>query len=88
MSKTNPDLTLKRSLVSGRQKHFTVRNDELADKFVPFNHAGCQCGFPEIDVHGYFNLRDYPYLSHIHLIAQEFDGQMYVWSVYAGVVAL
>ena len=69
-------------------KHFTVKIEALADEFEPFNHAGCSCEFPRLRVDEYVNLKDYPYLNHIHLIVYEFDDEMYVWSVYCGIVAL
>ena len=76
------------SLIVGEMMHFIVKIDPLAETFVPFNHASCQCIFPRFRLNEYCNLRNYPYLNHIHLIAQEFDDKMYVWSVYGGIVAL
>ena len=76
------------ALVFGDMMHFVVKIEALAEKFVPFNHASCQCAFPNFDVNEYFSLRDYPYLNHIHLITQEYENGMNVWSVYGGIVAL
>ena len=72
----------------GKMKRFTVKIDALAEGFQPFNHASCQCGFPSFKVDEYVSLKDYPFLNHIHLMAQQFDDEMFVWSVYCGIAAL
>ena len=79
---------IRKALTHGEMKHFTVRIDPLAKAFVPFNHASCNCVFPSVKVNEYVNLRNYPYLNHLHLITQEIDDRVYVWSVYGGIVAL
>ena len=79
---------VRKAQAHGEMEHFTVNIEPLAKYFVPFNHASCQCGFPDIKVNEYVNFKDYPYLNHAHLITQEIDGKMYVCSVYLGVVAL
>ena len=86
--KSQSESTIKNALTYGGIKHFTVRIDPLAEPFVRFNHASCECVFPSFEVDEYVNLKDYPFLSHIHLITQEIDDKMYVWSVYAGIVAM
>ena len=72
----------------GKMKRFTVKIDALAEGFQPFNHASCQCGFPSFEVDEYVSLKDYPFLNHIHLMAQQFSDEMFVWSVYCGIAAL
>ena len=69
-------------------RNFTVKIEALADRFEPFSHAGCLCEFPRLRVDEYVSLKDYPYLNHIHLTVYEFDDEVYVWSVYCGIVAL
>ena len=77
-----------KALTHGDMKHFNVCIAPLAKAFVPFNHASCQCTFPSVKVNEYVNLRTYPYLNHLHLITQDIDDKIYVWSVYGGIVAL
>ena len=79
---------IEKALTYGDMKHFTVCIHPLSQPFVPFNHASCECVFPSFEVNEYVNLKDYPFLNHIHLITQEIDDKMYVWSVYGGIVAL
>ena len=86
--KGQSEAKIETALTYGDMKHFTVRINPLAHPYVPFNHANCECVFPSFEVNEYVNLKDYPYLNHIHLITQEIDDKMYVWSVYGGIVAL
>ena len=72
----------------GKAMVFNVNIEPVLSSGTGFNHASCQCGHPEIDVHDYCNLKDYPYLNHINLVAREKDGRMLVWTVYGGIVAL
>ena len=86
--KSQSEAKVEKALTYGDLKHFTVRIAPLAHPYVPFNHASCECVFPSFEINEYVNLKDYPYLNHIHLITQEIDDKMYVWSVYGGIVAL
>ena len=79
---------IKNALTYGDMKHLTVHIHPLAQPYVPFNHASCECVFPSFEVNEYVNLKDYPFLNHIHLITQEIDNKMYVWSIYDGIVAM
>ena len=86
--KSQSEAKIKNAFSYGDMKHFTVRIHPLAQPYVPFNHASCECVFPSFEVYEYVNLKDYPFLNHIHLITQEIDSKMYVWSIYGGIVAM
>ena len=77
-----------KGLTHGEMKSFTVQIDALAEGFQPFSHAGCNCSYPWLQVNEYVSLKDYPFLNHIHLMAQQFDDEIFVWSVYCGIAAL
>ena len=53
-----------------------------------FNHAACQCGHPRFKLQKYYNLLKYQHLTSVGLYAKEKDGEMIVWTIYNGVVAL
>ena len=72
----------------GKAMFYKVNIESILSPGTSFNHASCQCGNPRFEVHEYHNLKDYPYLNHIHLVAREKGGKMIVWTVYGGVVAL
>lgn len=52
-----------------------------------FNHASCNCSFPDTDVDS-VTCSDYPSLTHVHVVALEDRQKMIATVVYGGVVAL
>jgi len=66
---------------------FTVNIADILSPAISFNHASCQCGFPEGDVDA-LTLLCRSELTHVHIVAQETsDGKMAVVCRYGGVVA-
>ena len=73
---------------TGEPIFYQVNIEPVVSPGTSFNHASCQCGNPRFEVHEYYNLKDYPYLTDIQLVARELYGKMLLWSVYGGIVAL
>lgn len=72
----------------GEEMFYEVNIEPILSSDTSFNHAACNCCNPRFDVHEYCNIKHYPYLNRIFLVAREKDGKMLVWSVYGGIVAL
>lgn len=63
-----------------------VNIEKLAEKTKGFNHASCQCSFPDIKINQ-FSFLDYTYLSHVDLAIARNDDHVLVLAVYGGIAA-
>ncbi|KAJ3101247.1 hypothetical protein HDU97_001544 [Phlyctochytrium planicorne] len=61
----------------------------MGDRFESFNHAGCQCAYPDLDVN-MLDVVSYRHLDHVHLRCwvNRDDGKVFVYAAYGGIVAL
>lgn len=68
---------------------------ELEGVVLPFNHAACQCVFPDHRIEEYVNLSSYPILDKIYVFFAQCknkegsdSGKTYIFTGYGGIVAL
>ena len=69
---------------------------ELEGVVSSFNHAACQCAFPDHRIEDYVNLSSYPMLDKIYVFfaqcknkeGNESGGKTYIFTGYGGIVAL
>jgi hypothetical protein len=62
--------------------------EPLLSSDTSFNHASCQCGSPCFELQQFSNLKQYVHLKSVIVYAKEKDGQMFMWTIYNGIVAL
>jgi hypothetical protein len=65
-----------------------VNIEPLLSSDTSFNHASCQCGHPRFELEEFSNLRRYLHLTCVKEYAKEKDGQMFMWTIYDGIVVL
>jgi hypothetical protein len=65
-----------------------VNIEPLLSSDTSFNHASCQCGHPYFELQQFSNLKQYVHLKSVTVYAKEKDGQMFMWTIYNGIVAL
>ena len=64
---------------------------ELEGVVSSFNHAACQCAFPDHRIEDYVNLSSYPMLDKIYVFFAQHkneSGKTYIFTGYGGIVAL
>ncbi|CAF4922101.1 unnamed protein product, partial [Rotaria sp. Silwood1] len=66
---------------------YRVNIEKLAQATQGFNHASCQCSYPEVKI-DQFSFLDYTYLSHVHLAVGRNKNHVFVLATYGGVAAL
>ncbi|CAF4223160.1 unnamed protein product [Rotaria sp. Silwood2] len=80
--------TLQRSVPRGNPiTCYRVNIEKLAKETKGFNHASCQCSYPEVKI-DQFSFLDYTYLSHVHLAVGQNKNDVFVLVTYGGVAAL
>ncbi|CAF0906569.1 unnamed protein product [Rotaria sordida] len=80
--------TLQRSVPRGNPiTYYRVNIEKLAEITKGFNHASCQCSYPEVKI-DQFSFLDYTYLSHVHLAVGQNKNYVFVLATYGGVAAL
>ncbi|CAF3739602.1 unnamed protein product [Rotaria sordida] len=80
--------TLQRSVPRGNPiAYYRVNIEKLAEVTKGFNHASCQCSYPEVKI-DQFSFLDYTYLSHVHLAVGQNKNYAFVLATYGGVAAL
>jgi hypothetical protein len=65
-----------------------VNIEPLLSLDASFNHASCQCGHPRFELEQFSDLKRYLHLTCVTEYAMEKDGQMFMWTIYDGIVAL
>jgi hypothetical protein len=65
-----------------------VNIEPLLSSDASFNHASCQCGHPRFELEQFSDLKRYLHLTCVTEYAMEKDGQMFMWTIYDGIVAL
>ncbi|CAF0957612.1 unnamed protein product [Rotaria sordida] len=76
------DLVPKNSPIS----FYRVNIEQLAKKTKGFNHASCQCSYPDVKV-DQFSFLDYTQLSHVHLVVAQRSDDVFVLATYGGIAA-
>jgi hypothetical protein len=80
--------TLQRSVPQDNPISFYhVNIQKLAQETRGFNHAACQCAYPNVKI-DQFSFLDYTYLSHVHLAVAQNSDQVFVLATYGGVTVL
>ena len=67
---------------------FLVDITALANEDTAFNHASCQCLFPNFELNGCIGLQSYPLLSKVEVVFVEVKNKVFAWTWYGGIVAL
>ena len=67
--------------------HYRVNIEKLAKMTKGFNHASCECFYPNT-IMNEFSFLDYTYLKHVDLCVTEHNNSTYVLATYVGTVAL
>jgi len=72
-------------------KLFSVDISELENVIPSFNHASCQCNYPNYRINDYVNLSSYPFLKSVWVVFvrhKEDTSKSFVFTSYPGIVAL
>lgn len=66
---------------------YRVNIEHLARETKGFNHAACQCRFPDAEINQ-FSFLDYTQLSHVHLAVAQNSDHVFVLATYGGIAAI
>ncbi|XP_066924819.1 uncharacterized protein [Clytia hemisphaerica] len=70
---------------------YRVNIRQMEEVFSSFNHASCQCMFPNYKVNDYVNLSNYPMLDTIAVVVatnKKDSNEVYIYTEYDGITAL
>ena len=67
---------------------FLVDITALANEDTGFNHASCQCLFPNFELNACIGLQSYPLLNKVEVVFVEVENKIFAWTCYGGIVAL